>query len=171
MKIPKIDISNEWDNPKSGLHNAVLIDVIDKGLQTWEFNGESKQAHKIRLLWEVEEKTSGGRPMMAAKSYTKSLAPNSNLRAMLRSWLGREMSEQELNNFDTDDLIGRPAQVLVTSYKKHGESRVYVEEVRKPLGDKQLKPSGEYIRMQDREGYEPPGQSAEPMCSGKQWTL
>ena len=151
MKIPKIDISNEWDNPKSGVHNAVLIDVIDKGLQTWEFNGESKQAHKIRLRWEVEEKTSGGKPMMAAKSYTKSLAPNSNLRAMLRSWLGREMSEQELNNFDTDDLIGRPAQVLVTSYKKHGESRVYVKEVRKPLEDKQLKPSGEFIQMKDRD--------------------
>ena len=151
MIITQIDISNEWDNPKPGLHNAVLIDVIDKGLQTWEFNGESKQTHKIRLLWEVEEKTSGGKPMMAAKSYTKSLAPNSNLRAMLRSWLGREMSEQELNKFETDDLIGRPAQVLVTSYKKHGESRVYVEEVRKPLEDKQLKPSGEFIQMKDRD--------------------
>ena len=151
MKIPKIDISNEWDNPKPGLHNAVLIDVIDKGLQTWEFNGESKQAQKIRLLWEVEEKTSGGKPMMAAKSYTKSLAPNSNLRTMLRSWLGREMSEQELNNFDTDDLIERPAQVLVSSYVKDGESRVYVKEGCKPLEDKHLKPSGEFIQMKDRD--------------------
>ena len=151
MIITQKDNCNEWDNPKPGVHNAVLIDIIDKGLQTWEFNGESKQAHKIRLLWEVEEKTSGGKPMMAAKSYTKSLAPNSNLRAMLRSWLGREMSEQELNKFETDDLIGRPAQVLVTSYKKHGESRVYVKEVRKPLEDKQLKPSGEFIQMKDRD--------------------
>ena len=92
--------------------------------------------------------------MMAAKSYTKSLAPNSNLRAMLRSWLGREMSEQELNKFETDDLIGRPAQVLVKAYEKHGESRVYVEEVRKPLEDSQLQPSGEYIRMQDRDESE-----------------
>ncbi len=89
--------------------------------------------------------------MMAAKSYTKSLAPNSNLRAMLRSWLGREMSEQELNKFETDDLIGRPAQVLVVSYVKDGESRVYVKEVRKPLEDKQLKPSGEFIQMKDRD--------------------
>ena len=151
MIITQKDNCNEWDNPKPGVHNAVLIDIIDKGLQTWEFNGESKQAHKIRLLWEVEEKTSGGKPMMAAKSYTKSLAPNSNLRAMLRSWLGREMSEQELNKFETADLIGRPAQVLVTSYKKHGESRVYVKEVRKPLEDKQLKPSGEFIQMKDRD--------------------
>ena len=151
MIITQKDNCNEWDNPTPGLHNAVLIDVIDKGLQTWEFNGESKQAHKIRLLWEVEEKTGGGKPMRAAKSYTKSLAPNSNLRAMLRSWLGREMSEQELNNFDTDDLIGRPAQVLVKAYEKHGESRVYVEEVRKPLEDSQLQPSGEFIQMKDRD--------------------
>ena len=151
MKITQIDVSNEWDNPKSGLHNAVLVDVIDKGLQTWDVRGKSVQAPKVRLLWEVEEKTSGGKPMMAAKSYTKSLAPNSNLRAMLRSWLGREMSEQELNNFDTDDLIGRPAQVLVVSYVKDGESRVYVKEVRKPLEDKQLKPSGEFIQMKDRD--------------------
>ncbi len=151
MKIPKIDISNDWDNPKPGLHNAVLIDVIDKGLQTWDVRGESEQTPKIRLLWEVEEKTSGGKPMMAAKSYAKSLAPNSNLRAMLRSWLGREMSEQELNKFETDDLIGRPAQVLVVQYVKDGESRVYVKEVRKPLEDKQLKPSGEFIQMKDRD--------------------
>ena len=151
MIITQKDNCNEWDNPKPGVHNAVLIDIIDKGLQTWEFNGESKQAHKIRLLWEVEEKTSGGKPMRAAKSYTKSLGLNSPLRTMLCSWLGGEMSEQELNNFDTDDLIGRPAQVLVTSYKKHGESRVYVEEVRKPLEDKQLKPSGEFIQMKDRD--------------------
>ena len=151
MKIPKIDISDEWNNPKPGLHNAVLVDVIDKGLQTWDVRGESKQAPKIRLLWEVEEKTSGGKPMLVGKNYTKSLAPNSDLRAMLRSWFGREMSEHELNNFDTDDLIGRTAQVLVTSYKKHGESRVYVKEVRKPLEDKQLKPSGEFIQMKDRD--------------------
>ena len=151
MKIPKIDISNEWDNPKPGLHNAVLIDVIDKALQTWEVRWKPVQAPKVRLLWEVEEKTSGGKPMMAAKSYTKSLAPNSNLRAMLRSWLGREMSEQELDDIDTDDLIGRPAQVLVVQYVKDGESRVYVKEVRKPLEDKQLKPSGEFIQMKDRD--------------------
>ncbi|SVE58613.1 uncharacterized protein METZ01_LOCUS511467, partial [marine metagenome] len=50
MIITQKDNCNEWDNPKPGVHNAVLIDVIDKGLQTWEFNGESKQAHKIRLL-------------------------------------------------------------------------------------------------------------------------
>ena len=168
MKIAQINISNEWENPISGVHNAVLIDVIDKGLQTWDVRGESEQAPKIRLLWEVEEKTSGGKPMRAAKSYTKSLAPNSPLRTMLRSWLGREMSEQELDDIDTDDLIGRPAQVLVTSYKKHGESRVYVEEVRKPLEDRQLQPSGEFIQMKDRDSYEPPGHSAEPMCSGKQ---
>ena len=154
MKIPKIDISDEWNNPKPGLHNAVLVDVIDKGLQTWDVRGKSVQAPKVRLLWEVEEKTDGGKPMLVGKNYTKSLAPNSNLRAMLRSWLGREMSEQELNNFDTDDLIGRPAQVLVKAYEKHGESRVYVEEVRKPLEDSQLQPSGEYIRMQDRDESE-----------------
>ena len=151
MKITQINISNEWENPISGVHNAVLVDVIDKGLQTWDVRGKSVQAPKVRLLWEVEEKTSGGNPMMAAKSYTKSLAPNSNLRAMLRSWLGREMSEQELDDIDADDLIGRPAQVLVGSYVKDGESRVYVKEVRKPLEDKQLKPSGEFIQMKDRD--------------------
>lgn len=89
--------------------------------------------------------------MRAAKSYTKSLGLNSPLRTMLCSWLGGEMSEQEIDDIDTDDLIGRPAQVLVTSYKKHGESRVYVKEVRKPLEDKQLKPSGEFIQMKDRD--------------------
>ena len=151
MIITQKDNCNEWDNPTPGLHNAVLIDVIDKGLQTWEFNGESKQTHKIRLLWEVEEKTSGGKPMRAAKSYTKSLGLNSPLRTMLCSWLGGEMSEQEIDDIDTDDLIGRPAQVLVVSYVKDGESRVYVKEVRKPLEDKQLKPSGEFIQMKDRD--------------------
>ena len=151
MKIPKIDISDEWNNPKPGLHNAVLVDVIDKGLQTWDVRGKSVQAPKVRLLWEVEEKTDGGKPMLVGKNYTKSLAPNSNLRAMLRSWLGRGMSEQELDDIDTDDLIGRPAQVLVVSYVKDGESRVYVKEVRKPLEDKQLKPSGEFIQMKDRD--------------------
>ena len=151
MKIPKIDISDEWNNPKPGLHNAVLVDVIDKGLQTWDVRGKSVQAPKVRLLWEVEEKTDGGKPMLVGKNYTKSLGLNSPLRTMLCSWLGGEMSEQELNNFDTDDLIGRPAQLLVKAYEKHGESRVYVEEVRKPLEDKQLKPSGEFIQMKDRD--------------------
>ena len=151
MKIPKIDISDEWNNPKPGLHNAVLVDVIDKGLQTWDVRGKSVQAPKVRLLWEVEEKTDGGKPMLVGKNYTKSLGLNSPLRTMLCSWLGGEMSEQELDDIDTDDLIGRPAQVLVVSYVKDGESRVYVKEVRKPLEDKQLKPSGEFIQMKDRD--------------------
>ena len=151
MKIPKIDISDEWNNPKPGLHNAVLVDVIDKGLQTWDVRGKSVQAPKVRLLWEVEEKTDGGKPMLVGKNYTKSLGLNSPLRTMLCSWLGGEMSEQELDDIDTDDLIGRPAQVLVVSYVKDGERRVYVKEVRKPLEDKQLKPSGEFIQMKDRD--------------------
>ena len=151
MIITQIDISNEWDNPKPGLHNAVLVDVIDKGLQTWDVRGKSVQAPKVRLLWEVEEKTDGGKPMLVGKNYTKSLGLNSPLRTMLCSWLGGEMSEQELDDIDADDLIGRPAQVLVVSYVKDGESRVYVKEVRKPLEDKQLKPSGEFIQMKDRD--------------------
>ena len=89
--------------------------------------------------------------MLVGKNYTKSLGLNSPLRTMLCSWLGGEMSEQELDDIDTDDLIGRPAQVLVVSYVKDGESRVYVKEVRKPLEDKQLKPSGEFIQMKDRD--------------------
>ena len=51
----------KWENPSVGLYNVVLVDVIDKGVQTVEYNGERKQLHKVRLLWETEEKTSEGR--------------------------------------------------------------------------------------------------------------
>ena len=146
----------KWENPSVGLHNAVLVDVIDKGVQTVEYNGEQKQLHKVRLLWETEEKTSGGRPMMVGRTYTRSLAPRSNLRAALRSWRGKDLSGEETGGVDIDNFIGKPAQVFVASFDSNGEPRVYVDKVLEPLEDEQLRPSGEYTRMQDREGYQPP---------------
>ena len=164
MIIKHAHTDTEWENPKPGIHNAVLVDVIDKGITTREFNGETKQSPTIRLVWELESKASNGNPLLAGRTLTLSLAPRSNLRGMLRTWLGRDLNGQELQEFDLDELIGRSAQVLLSPYEKNGESRVFVKEVLEPLQDRQLKSSGQFIRMQDREGYLPPSPSAESTC-------
>lgn len=93
-----------------GTHLAVCNMVVDLGQQE-SFYGIK---HQVFLRWETpHERTDDDRPMVIGKIYTASLNEKANLRKDLENWRGRAFTEDELQEFDLDKVLGNPCQVTI----------------------------------------------------------
>jgi len=94
----------------TGLHRAVCCDVVDKGMVPTEWG----EKHKIQIRWQVEElRPEDGKPYMIFQSYNLSLHEKSKLRPALESWRGRAFTDEELEGFDLEKLIGVNCQLQI----------------------------------------------------------
>ena len=139
----------EFEPAPEGLHSAVCCDVVDKGLVKNNFGGES---YKVQIRWELEELDSRQKPFMAINTYTLSLHEKSRLRPMLEAWRGRKFSEEELDGFDLEKLIGANCQVqIIHNPKTDGSVGAFVQAVVPAArGALKLRVSDEYVRFKDR---------------------
>lgn len=63
-----------------------------------------------------------GQPYVVSGFYTNSLNEKSRLRPMLESWRGRPFTEEELDGFDLQNVLGKPC--LLSVIHKDGKARV-----------------------------------------------
>lgn len=107
-----------------GLHPAVCIAIIDIGLVYSE--QFEKTQDKVLLQWEVIDETvtteEKEQHRVISKEYTKSFFERSTLRKTLKSWRGREFTEEELKAFDLRKVLGVPCQLQITHTVK-GDKR------------------------------------------------
>ena len=101
----------------SGTHIARCYSMIDIGTVEWEWQGETKYTHKVRLSFELpnEMRDFGGeeKPMVIEKEYTKSLHEKANLRKDFESWRGKSFSIAELKSFDLTSVLGAPCNISI----------------------------------------------------------
>src|SRR5262245_16812344 len=77
----------------------------------------------FKLVFEPAiERDDGSRPCVWSRNFTPTLNEKSNLRKFLRGWFGRDMSKAELDNFDTESLIGKTAHIVVVHEHKDSET-------------------------------------------------
>lgn len=148
-----------------GLWPGVCCDVVDKGLVPTPWGAK----HKVQLRWLVDAapRREDGKPHMISMSYTLSLHEDANLRKMLEVWRGKKFTEDELQGFDLEKLIGVHCQIQVASDKgKDGDTYSFPQVVLKAQVNqgKTVIPA-DYIRQaeRDRRGKlqaEPDGPSA-----------
>lgn len=100
-----------------GTHQAVCVDVIDKGWLPNPFQEGSEQ-HKVDLAWQIGELREDGKRFMVYKRYTASLNEKATLRHDLESWRGRPFTAAELAGFDLETVIG--ANCLLNVVHKTG---------------------------------------------------
>ncbi len=145
MKIPTS--SSNFESCPEYTGKAVCVDVTP--LRKWQSQYGEQDVFKI--VFEVDlERDDGSRFCVWSRQFTLSLGDKANLRKFLRGWNGRDMTKEELANFDTDYLIGKGAQVVVVH--EHKDDQVYANIVA-CTPDKSgapLKPCGKYVRVQDR---------------------
>jgi hypothetical protein len=148
-----------WESPSPGVYSGVCIDVVDKGWVQTEYQGESKEQHKVRLVWELDCKTSAGENMVAGRTVTFSMGKNAKLRELLSSWRGRDFTAQELGEgFDLERVIGAQAQIVINEFKtKEGDNRSFVDNVLRADEDVTLSANADYKRMRDRDDWVEPG--------------
>ena len=132
-----------------GTVKGVIVDVTPLKKQQSQYG----ERDVFRLVYETEVlKENGDRCHAWSRGYTESLNEKANFRKDLKKILGRELNAAELAEFDTEVLIGIGVKLIVEHEIGERDGQTYA--VISFLGadkDKPLKPTGKYIRVQDRD--------------------
>lgn len=134
-----------------GVHQAVCVDVIDKGILEVTYAGKTKKQHKITLAWQIDECRDDGKRFLVFKRYTLSLNEKATLRKDLEGWRGKPFTRDDEMGFDVESVIG--ANGLVNIQHNTVGDRTYANVVSiMPLvkGMSRIVAT-DYIREQDRE--------------------
>jgi hypothetical protein len=127
---------------------AVCVDVTPLRKQQSQFG----ERDVFRLVFEVDIlKEDGGRPCVWSQNFTPSLNEKANFRKFLRAWFGRDLMESELGEFDTETLLGKPAQVVVVHEHKEGQVYANIAACTPDKSGAPLKPCGKFVRRKDRD--------------------
>jgi hypothetical protein len=134
--------------------SAVCVDVTPlKTVQT-QFGPKEK----FRFVFEIGETKEDGTPWCVwSAPFTPSYHENSALRPFLRKWMGRELSADEVKDFDTENLLGRTAHITIIHEHSEGEIYANIALIQPDKSAQPLKPSGKFVRMKDRQAA-PAGQ-------------
>jgi hypothetical protein len=120
-----------FDPAPAGVHQAVCVDVIDKGLQDVPgFNGgPAKKKHMISIAWQINERRQDGKRFVIYRRYALSLNEKASLRKDLESWRGRPFTHDEEMGFDLDNLLGVNCLLNVQHTARDGRTYANVSSV------------------------------------------
>jgi hypothetical protein len=132
MGIILKDDGPKYDPVPVGMHNAVCSRIIDLG--EGETGGQyNKIARQTMITWEIPEEQIeiDGKmvPRRLDNIYTQSFGEKANLRKMLESWRGRPFTEEELNGFDLDNILGKGCQLNVFHNKRNDRTYANIKDV------------------------------------------
>jgi hypothetical protein len=114
--------NKNYEKCSTGLQQAVCVFVNDIGTQVSEYQGKRKELPKVIISWELRETMKegdfAGKRFMMNKYYTKSLYEMASLTKDLESWRGKKFTQEELNGFDLDNLIGANCYLNIIATEK-----------------------------------------------------
>jgi hypothetical protein len=143
----------------AGTHQAVCVDVVDRGIQDVEWKGQKKKRHKVSIHWLINEmRPEDGKPFMLSKWYTLDLSENANLRKDLQAWRGKPFASDELDGFDLENLLGANCILTVVHAAKDGKTYANIAGIGGLMkGMPKMEVPSDYIRLADR----PPREEAD----------
>lgn len=142
--------SKSYTPPPAGVHQAVCVDVIDKGILEVNYAGKTKKQHKVSLAWQIDETRDDGKRFIVYKRYTASLNEKATLRKDLESWRGRAFTRDEEMGFDVENVIGVNCLVNIQHNAKDGTIYANVVAVMPLAKGMQKLTAVDYVREQDR---------------------
>ncbi len=112
MAILATNTSQQKELIPAGNYIARCYQMIEIGTVVEFFQGEQKTLKKVRIGWELPEELrvfkeeNGEQPLVISKEFTLSMHEKSALRAALKSWRGKDFTEDEAKSFDITKLLG-----------------------------------------------------------------
>lgn len=127
---------------------AVCVDVTPPRTVETSFGPKEK----FNIVFETEAlQDNGTRFCVWSQGFTPSLNEKASLRKFLKSWLGRDLTAAEQQEFDLECLIGRTAHLtIVHNQGQDGRTFANIALIRPDRSTNPLKPSGKFVRKQDR---------------------
>ena len=133
---------------------AVCVDVTPLRKQSSPFGDRDV----FKLVFEVDlPRGDGSRFCAWSRNFTPTLNEKSNFRKFLRGWFGHDLAKAELDEFDTESLIGKAAQIVVVQQHKDGEIYANIVACTPDKSPEALPASGKYVRVKDRPPKDGPG--------------
>jgi len=101
-----------------GVYIAVCVYSIDLGEQLCEYKDKTKSySNQVKLGFELigESVEIDGKqePRILGRTLNFARSKNGGLRKFVQSWLGKTFTDDEFNELDTNDLVGKAAQLSV----------------------------------------------------------
>lgn len=119
----------------SGNYLAICYSMIEIGTVDEFVMGKQIRAKKVRIGWELPEETrvfnqdKGEQPLVISKEYTLSMHEKSNLRKDLKSWRGKDFTEEEARSFDVTKLIGKACMLNIIHKPKVSDPSSAYEQI------------------------------------------
>jgi hypothetical protein len=127
---------------------AVCVDVTP--LKRYETAFGPKD--KFKLVLEVDlEREDGSRFAVWSKPFTPSSHERSAFAAFMKDWFGRPLTKEDWDKLDTEDLVGRAAEIVVVHEHVDGETYANIKLIMPDRSSDVLKPSGKFVRVKDRQ--------------------
>jgi len=136
-----------FDPIPEDIHRAICYGVVDIGTQHNPMYDNYN--HKVIIIFELPEQRieieDEDKPRAISKEYTISLHQKSRLRTHLESWRGKKFSDEELEGWNLEKLLGVQAnlQIMHATSKKNGNVYANIENIIKFTGEngkKKVKP-------------------------------
>lgn len=155
MKLTKKSGGN-FTPHEEGNFRGVCVDVTPLEKRDGKFG--VKEEFRIVFETDAPAREDGSPQCVWSRGFTPSLNEKASFRKFLRQWLGRDLTAAEETEFDTEDLIGKCAN-LVISHDTNGETTYANIAACLPNKGEQIAASGKFTRKKDRED-KPAGESA-----------
>jgi hypothetical protein len=125
VKSPEAGTSTDsYENPEPGTYPARCIGIIDLGTKDNTWKGDTKKKREIIFNFELAELMEDGKPFVVQWWNNFSLAPGSNLTAILQAWRGAQFADDaEREAFDVGKVLDLTCQV---SLVKNSNGRISV---------------------------------------------
>jgi hypothetical protein len=133
---------HEFELVPSGLHVAVLADVMDLGQEENRYK-PGKFQHKVRFIFQIcgDVRQKNGSRFLLMRKYTASLDDRADLKKDLSSWLENKLytrrNKQGEQKLHPKDLIGRAANVQVIHVEKDNKTYANLAMVAPYTGDEE----------------------------------
>ncbi len=139
--------SNDFEPCPEYTGKAVCVDVTPLRKQQSQYG----ERNVFKIVFETNtEREDSSRFCVWSPNFTPTLNEKASLRKFLRGWFGRDLSTAELEDFDTETLIGRPAQLVVVQEHKDGKVYANIAACTPDKSGEPLKASGKFVRAKDR---------------------
>jgi len=162
MKIPNTKPTFEPHPEYIG--PAVCVDVTPMRAMP-AFDDPTKSVQKFKLVFETTHKDpKTGKPLCVwSKPLTATVNEKGKMCEMIRQWWGRDLTRAERDNFDNEIFLGMTARIVVVHTPGHdGTIYANIASFAPLIPANAIKPSGLFVREQDRQTKNTVTQPTEP---------